>query len=447
MGLASMVVYTGILVSPNPHMFYVTTVSSAACKLHAPNLLPLRCYSPFRAGNSARSNESCSKEDDAEEEYRSRYGGLKFKGTVPHGTRKSRLDAWVAGQLQEVSRARIQSSVRQGLVQVNGRPVNKASHVIREGDIVSCTVSTLSPLRADPEDISLDIVYEDDNVLVVNKPAHMVVHPAPGNFHGTLVNGILHHCGLPSVECSCEPVVSETEDDSDNEIQISPLEHASRPSTISSINVDSVVRPGIVHRLDKGTSGLLVVAKDEHAHAHLSDQFRRRTVFRRYISLTCGVPPGSNGRIEIPIARDLNNRIRMAAVSNPSVSRRARVAASRYRVIEVVADGGTALVEWQLETGRTHQIRVHSQYLGYPLLGDDVYGGTAGMALSRLRPKVPSKYHGVLSKLISNLQRPCLHALSLGFEHPQTGKEMKFSCAPALDFMDVLHQLRNFEAK
>jgi len=327
MGLASMPVYTGILVPPNPLLLYMPTVSSAACKLHSPNFLQLKCYSQFRPGNSV-SRESYSKEDNAEEEYRSGYGGLKFKGTVPDGTPKSRLDAWVAGQLQEVSRARIQSSVRQGLVRINGRPVNKASHVIRGGDIVSCTVSTLSPLRADPEDISLDIVYEDDNVLVVNKPAHMVVHPAPGNFHGTLVNGILHHCGLPSVECSCEPLVSETEDDSDNDIQIYPLEHASSPSTVSSINVESVVRPGIVHRLDKGTSGLLVVAKDEHAHAHLSDQFRRRTVFRRYISLTCGVPPGSNGRIEIPIARDLNNRIRMAAVPNPSVSRRARIAAS-----------------------------------------------------------------------------------------------------------------------
>lgn len=446
MELASMSMYTGILVSLNPLLFHVPTISSVACKLHTPILPQLRCYSQFNVGNSV-SSESYNKEDNAEEEYRGGYGGLKFKGTVPDGTPKLRLDAWVAGQLQEVSRARIQSSVRQGLVQVNGHPVNKASHVIRGGDIVSCTVSTLSPLRADPEDIPLDIVYEDNNVLVVNKPAHIVVHPAPGNLHGTLVSGILHHCGLQSVECPCEPVVSETEDDSDNDIEIYPLEHAVSPSTISCINVESIVRPGIVHRLDKGTSGLLVVAKDEHAHAHLSDQFRRHTVFRRYISLTCGVPSGSNGRIEIPIARDLNNRIRMAAVPNPSVRRRARIAASRYRVIEAIAGGGIALVEWQLETGRTHQIRVHSQYLGYPILGDEVYGGTAGMALSRVRPKVPSKYHGVLSKLISNLQRPCLHALALGFEHPQTGKEMKFSCAPPPDFMDVLLQLRNFEAK
>jgi len=157
----------------------------------------------------------------------------------------------------------------------------------------------------------------------------MVVHPAPDNFHGTLVNGILHHCGISSVECSCEPLVSETKDDSDNDIQIYPLEHASSPSTISSTNVESVVRPGTVHKLDKGTSGLLVVAKDEHAHAHLSDQFRRHTVFQRYISLTCGVPLGSNGHIEIPISHDLNNIIQMVVVPNPSFSRRARIVASR----------------------------------------------------------------------------------------------------------------------
>ncbi|KAH9296378.1 hypothetical protein KI387_039966, partial [Taxus chinensis] len=240
-----------------------------------------------------------------------------------------------------------------------------------------------------------------------------VVHPAPGNTHGTLVNGILHHCGLPSVGCSSEPNPYEIEEDSDTKLQICPLDFDVRQTTCY-MNAESIVRPGIVHRLDKGTSGLLVVAKDENAHTQLSDQFRRHTVHRRYISITCGVPHASNGHIEIPVGRDLNNRIRMAPIPNPTHNRQARFAASRYNVVEVVGGGGAALVEWKLETGRTHQIRVHAQYLGYPLLGDNLYGGTTGMALSRLKPKVSSKYHGRLSKLVSNLRRPCLHAFSLG---------------------------------
>ncbi|XP_057826931.2 RNA pseudouridine synthase 2, chloroplastic [Cryptomeria japonica] len=417
--------------------------------LQSPSFSSTRLHGKLDSCRFSKNRVRCFTAESTEKANSNSYGGMNFEGSVSKedGSSKLRLDAWLATQIQGVSRARIQSTLRQGLVQVNGRSVTKASHVIRAGDTINCTVSTLPPLRADPEDIPLDIVYEDDHVIVINKSAHMVVHPAPGNAHGTLVNGILHHCGLPSAGCSSEPNADEVEEDGDTELQIHPLDCDDRHSTLSSMNSESIVRPGIVHRLDKGTSGLLVVAKDENAHAQLSDQFKRHTVHRRYISLTCGVPHSSNGYIEIPIGRDLNNRIRMASVQNPTPNRRARLAASRYNVIEVIGGGGAALVEWRLETGRTHQIRVHAQYLGYPLLGDDLYGGTTGMALSRLKPKVASKYHGRLSKLISNLQRPCLHALSLGFEHPQTGKEMKFSCAPPLDFMDVLHQLRNMESK
>lgn len=309
---------------------------------------------------------------------------------------------------------------------------------------MSCTISELQPLRAEPEDIPLDIVYEDPHVLVVNKAAHMVVHPAPGNANGTLVNAILHHCRLSTVVCMTDDVSSESEEcseTSDNEINALRIDRFSMEK-VSSENREALIRPGIVHRLDKGTSGLLVVAKDEHSHAHLSEQFKSRTIHRIYISLTSGVPSPSSGRVEIPIARDSNNRLRMAAITGSNNSGTARYAASRYKVIEVFLGSGSALVEWRLETGRTHQIRAHAKYLGIPLLGDELYGGTKNMALSLLRPKTSPKHHGVLSHLISKLERPYLHALALGFKHPHTGEDLRFSCCPPDDFSEVLGHLR-----
>ncbi|XP_050237239.1 RNA pseudouridine synthase 2, chloroplastic [Mercurialis annua] len=360
------------------------------------------------------------------------YGGMRLEDKVDAKSTKLRLDSWISSRISGISRARIQSSIKSGLVSVNGRVVDKVSHNVKFGDKVSCTISELQPLRAEPEDIALNIVYEDDHLLVVNKPAHMVVHPAPGNPTGTLVNGILHHCCLPTVAVSSQEVVSDvdniSDDDDDNEVSYS--------------GSDSSVRPGIVHRLDKGTSGLLVVAKDEHAHAHLSEQFKQHTIQRVYISLTCGVPSALTGRIDIPIGRDVNNRIRMAAIPGPAKQGRARHAASRYKVIEILAVGGSALVEWRLETGRTHQIRAHAKYIGIPLLGDEVYGGSRSMALSVLRPRIPLSCHSELPLLLSGLERPCLHALALGFTHPRTKEEIHFSCPPPPDFSGTLSQLR-----
>ncbi|XP_058087977.1 RNA pseudouridine synthase 2, chloroplastic isoform X2 [Magnolia sinica] len=364
---------------------------------------------------------------------RSNYAGLVFEETVGSGSRKSRLDSWISSRIQNgVSRARIQSSIRSGLVTVNGRPINKVSHIIKMGDKVCCTISELQPLRAIPEDIPLDIIYEDAHVLVVNKPAHMVVHPAPGNANGTLVNGILHHCKIPTVSLLNNVTFSKMEDCSDNEFDSFSVDQNS-DEDISSCICGASIRPGIVHRLDKGTSGLLVVAKDEHSHAHLSEQFKLHTIHRVYLSLSSGVPYPSYGVIDVPIARDPNNRIRMAAVSSRNNCRHAR------RAVRV----GCALVEWRLETGRTHQIRAHAKYLGIPLLGDEVYGGTKSMALSLLRPRIHSSSHAHLSSILSNLSRPCLHAFRLGFKHPQTGEHMRFSCLPPPDFAELLSQLRN----
>ncbi|KAE8659837.1 RNA pseudouridine synthase 2 [Hibiscus syriacus] len=257
-----------------------------------------------------------------QEPIRTSYAGVQLEETVDDTKLgKLRLDSWISSRIQGISRARVQSSIKSGLVTVNGRVVDKVSHSLRAGDKVNCVISDLQPLKAEPEDIPLDIVFEDDHVLVVNKPPHMVVHPAPGNANGTLVNGILHHCRLPTVALSEKEVLSlsDTEDVSDDEEAF----YSGTSAAASS------VRPGIVHRLDKGTSGLLVVAKDEHSHAHLSEQFKQHTIQRVYISLTCGVPSASAGRVDVPIGRDSNNRIRMAAVPGLSHHGRTRHAASR----------------------------------------------------------------------------------------------------------------------
>ncbi|XP_064945531.1 RNA pseudouridine synthase 2, chloroplastic-like isoform X3 [Musa acuminata AAA Group] len=196
-------------------------------------------------------------------EIRVNHAGVRLEERVEVGAEKTRIDSWISSRIRGVSRARIQSSIRSGLVAVNGRTVNKVSHIIKGGDMVSCMISKLQPLKAEPEDMPLDIVYEDEHVLVVNKPAHMVVHPAPGNANGTLVNAILHHCRLPIRAFANNIQISDTEEcsessDSDTE------EVCADQSSMEEVgveNYEALVRPGIVHRLDKGTSGLLVVAK------------------------------------------------------------------------------------------------------------------------------------------------------------------------------------------
>ncbi|KAH9759265.1 RNA pseudouridine synthase 2 [Citrus sinensis] len=421
----------------------------------SPTKIPFGVFKILRARCSSSSSGGNNREPIAN------YAGVQLEETVDTKAGKLRLDAWISSRIDGISRARVQSSIRSGLVSINGQVVSKVSHNVKGGDMVNCTISELQPLRAEAEDIPLDIVYEDDNVLVVNKPAHMVVHPAPGNATGTLVNGILHHCSLPTLASSNQEAFSDAEDISDDEEFSSSISGAS-------------IRPGIVHRLDKGTSGLLVVAKDEHSHAHLSEQFKLHTIERVYISLTSGVPSQSSGRIEVPISRDPNNRIRMAAIPGSNKHGQARHAASRiyqsecssfpfdiydsetwtlrpiesrskwgmYKVIEILAGGGSALVEWRLETGRTHQIRAHAKYMGIPLLGDEVYGGTKNMAKSLLQPRTAPGSHGKVLKLVSGLQRPCLHAVALGFTHPHTREKIQFSCPPPADFAEILSQLR-----
>ncbi|KAI3464773.1 hypothetical protein Pfo_021436 [Paulownia fortunei] len=389
-----------------------------------------------------------SDSDDFQDPFSGRpnnYSGVRIEETVELDSGKLRLDSWISSRINGISRARVQSSIRSGLVSVNGHVINKVSQVVRHGDVVNCTIAELQPLRAEPEDIPLDIVYEDEHVLVVNKPPHMVVHPAPGNATGTLVNGILRHCRLSTV-CFSPEALPEIDDDSGDEVSAFSVDQ-DHNGGIGFGLCEASVRPGIVHRLDKGTSGLLVVAKDEHSQSHLAEQFKKRTIKRVYVSLTCGVPSQLSGRIDMPIGRDANNRIRMIAIPGSATRGKARHAVSRYKVIEILAGGGCAMVEWRLETGRTHQIRAHAKYLGIPLLGDDVYGGTKSMGLSLLQSRNPPSYHGQILQLVARLERPCLHALSLGFTHPHTGESLRFSQIPPTDFAEILDMLRDIGTK
>jgi len=286
-----------------------------------------------------------------------------------------RIDKFLAGQLQEVSRSRIQTLIDEEKVLVNRRKV-KANYKLREGDLIKVSLPEPEKLEVKAEPIALDILYEDEDLIVINKPQGMVVHPAAGNYEGTLVNALLHHC-----------------------------------KDLSGIN--GLLRPGIVHRIDKDTSGVLVVAKNDFAHRHLAKQIKDHSVKRIYYALVHGVLQEPAGIIEAPIGRDQKDRKKMAVVLT------GKEAITQYWTLETFKD--YSFVKLQLKTGRTHQIRVHMAYLGHPVVGDPKYG--------------PSKPH-------FDLQGQALHAAVLGFEHPRTGKYMEFS-APLPETMErVLDLLR-----
>ncbi len=291
----------------------------------------------------------------------------------------TRLDRFLAGCLEGQSREYLTRLISGGMVRVNGAPVKK-NYRIRTGDLLEVELPEPEPLEVEPEDIPLEILYEDTDLIVVNKPRGMVVHPAPGSTRGTLVNALLHHC-----------------------------------RDLSGIN--GVMRPGIVHRIDKDTSGILVVAKTDRAHQELAVQFKDHTICRRYQALVHGQIEETAGRVEAPIGRDPSDRKRMAVNLEHG-----KEAATEYRVLERFP--GYSLVELTLETGRTHQIRVHMKMLGFPLVGDD-------------------KYHG--RKNPFGVRGQMLHAGFLGFVHPVTGESMEFSCEPPEEFKNVLNILRREE--
>ncbi len=286
-----------------------------------------------------------------------------------------RLDKFI--EIDGLSRSRIQKLIDDGCVLVNGEPA-KARDKVRAGDIVELDIPEAEPLDAQPEDIPLDIVFEDDQLLVINKPQGMVVHPGAGNYSGTLVNALLHHCG----------------------------------ESLSGIG--GVARPGIVHRIDKETSGLLLVAKTDLAHSSLSAQIKDKTAAREYVCITSGNMTVQKGRIDAPIGRHPAVRTKMAVTSKNSKN-----AVTHFTVTEQLNDA--SVVECRLETGRTHQIRVHLAYIGHPILGDDVYGAK-------------SNPYG--------LRGQALHAMRIGFNHPVTGERMEFEKAPPEYFIELIEKLK-----
>ena len=297
----------------------------------------------------------------------------------------ARLDAYLAAAT-ELTRSAAVRLIEDGQVTVNGKTPNKKEKV-KAGDEVTVSLPEPEPDEAIPQDIPLDIVYEDEDILVVNKPCGMVVHPAAGNPDGTLVNAILYHCG----------------------------------DSLSGIG--GVIRPGIVHRIDKDTSGLLVVAKNDAAHLALSEQLKVHRVRRVYHAIAIGNLREETGTVDAPIGRHPTDRKKMAVLRGADAH--ARDAVTHYRVLERFA--GMCHVECKLETGRTHQIRVHMASLGHPLLGDPVYGG----ANHRFCESHPALIHG-----------QCLHAAELSLIHPTSGEEMHFEAPLPEDMERILDILR-----
>lgn len=292
---------------------------------------------------------------------------------------KMRLDKYLAANEESLSRSRIQSLVEEGQVRVNGN-VQKANYKVKANDAIVLEVEDDRELEVEPENIPLDIRYEDEDVIVINKPKGMVVHPANGNQNGTLVNALLYHC-----------------------------------KDLSGIN--GVLRPGIVHRIDKDTTGLLIVAKNDMAHTSLSKQLQTKTVNRLYYALVHGVIPHDFGTIDAPIGRDVNDRQKMAVTATNSKDAR-----THFKVIERFKE--YTLVECRLETGRTHQIRVHMQYIGHPVVGDEKYSYRKTM-----------KTGGQL-----------LHAHQLTFVHPRTNETISVEAPLPAQFEEILEELRAKEA-
>jgi 23S rRNA pseudouridine1911/1915/1917 synthase len=310
---------------------------------------------------------------------------------APHAA--PRLDRFLADTLPALSRARIKSLIEAGHVTSAGRPATNPSASVPAGARYTLDPPAAAPARPQPQSIPLDILYEDDALIVLDKPAGLVVHPAPGNLDGTLVNALLAHCG----------------------------------DTLPGIGGER--RPGIVHRLDKDTSGVMVVAKSETALARLATAFAARDIDRAYLAIGWGVPNPAAGQIEAPIGRDPRDRKRMAVVRGGGKPALTHYATKR------VWHGAASLLECRLATGRTHQIRVHLAAQGHPLVGDPVY-------LRRI-PAAARLLPGELRTTLLDFPRQALHAASLGFAHPMTGEALHFERPPPADFLALMAALED----
>jgi 23S rRNA pseudouridine1911/1915/1917 synthase len=317
-----------------------------------------------------------------------------------------RLDQWLSGAVgEEMSRSRIQSLIKAGAVTIGGKAVGEPKHKLAGGEEVVIDVPAPAPAEPEGEDISLDVLYEDDQLIVIDKPAGLVVHQGAGNWTGTLVNALIHHCGA------------------------------------SLSGIGGVARPGIVHRLDKDTSGVMVAAKTDLAHRVLSDAFadhgREGELERAYLALVWGAPSRKAGIIDAHLGRSTRDRTRQAVV--PETRSDARHAVTHFEVLETFGakrpDGPVAsLVECRLETGRTHQIRVHMAHIGHPLIGDRDYGGGFRTKSNPLPEEV--------RKVIDRFPRQALHAGLLAFAHPSSGEVMEFTAPMPADMTGLVAALR-----
>ncbi len=336
--------------------------------------------------------------DDREEEEGGEELFEHHRLVADPGQSPLRVDKFIINLVAHLSRNKLQTAAKSGYVRVNGVPV-KSNHKVKPGDVV--TVELPQPVfefELLPEPMDLDIVFEDPEVLVINKPMNLVVHPGHGNYTGTLVNGVLHHFqSLPSLPNSPEP------------------------------------RPGLVHRLDKDTTGLMVLGKSERALTDFSEQFFERSVERRYWALVWG-DVSADGTVEGHVGRSLRDRRVQQVFAD---GREGKHAVTHYRVLERI--GPVTLVECKLETGRTHQIRVHMQYIGHPLFGDPVYGGNVAV-----KGAPGGKYNAFLRNMFDALPRQALHAKTLGFTHPGTQERMHFNSDLPEDMSAVLDKWRTF---
>lgn len=317
--------------------------------------------------------------------------------TFDEDDKGSRLDKALVRHASQFSRSRVQALIEAGNVTRNGKTITDPAVKVKPGEMVEIVIPPVTPAIPAPRAMALDIVYEDTHLLVINKPAGLTVHPAPGHYDDTLVNALLAHCG----------------------------------ESLSGIG--GMARPGIVHRLDKDTSGLMVVAKHDKAHQALAKQLVERTMKRTYLALVYGVPNPTPGKIEGNIGRSSRNRQKMAVLM-----RGGKNALTHYEVKERLVNRSVSLVECVLQTGRTHQIRVHMAHAGHPLVGDALYGGGAARARKALTKEDKS-----LRTALETFPRQALHAVKLSFSHPENRKMLQFEVALPVDFSEILDMLRS----
>ncbi|MFH0925309.1 MAG: RluA family pseudouridine synthase [bacterium] len=309
-----------------------------------------------------------------------------YRLIVTPSTSKQRLDIFLVQQgINNLSRSQIRKLILSGHVRVNECSISKPNYLVKKTDTIVVDVPPPEPLKVQPEDISLDIIYEDEYLIVINKPPGLVVHPAVGNYSHTLVNALLFHCK-------------------------------------NLTGIGGVLRPGIVHRLDKDTSGVIVTAKTDQAHQRLSNQFKNRTVEKAYMALVYGIVKQDRGTIETPFGRDKIDRKKMSIKPKGKI----REAVTLFEITKRFMD--TTLLSISIKTGRTHQIRVHMKYIGHPIIGDDLYGGSAWK-------------NSVDYNILKELNRQALHASSLSFNHPISGERLTFITPFPTDIQEVIDKL------